>query len=47
MGGWVESGNTVAAIDFFLSDEDRQGFLPGMLDATTYKGVTYALLLEL
>jgi arabinogalactan oligomer/maltooligosaccharide transport system substrate-binding protein len=43
MGGWVESGNTVAPIDFFLSEEDRQGFLPGMLDATTYKGVTYAL----
>ena len=43
LGGWVESGKTVAPIDFFLSEEDRQGFLPGMLDATTYKGVTYAL----
>lgn len=43
LGGWVESGNTVAPIDFFLSEQDRAGFLPGMLDATTYKGVTYAL----
>jgi arabinogalactan oligomer/maltooligosaccharide transport system substrate-binding protein len=43
LGGWVESGKTVAPIDFFLNEEDRQSFLPGMLDATTYKGVTYAL----
>ena len=43
LGGWVESGATVAPIDFFLEQEDRDTFLPGMLDATTYKGVTYAL----
>ncbi len=43
LGGWVESGKTVAPIDFFLEQSDRDTFLPGMLDATTYKGVTYAL----
>jgi arabinogalactan oligomer / maltooligosaccharide transport system substrate-binding protein len=43
LGGWVESGATVAPIDFFLEQADRDTFLPGMLDATTYKGVTYAL----
>lgn len=43
LGGWVESGATVAPIDFFLEQEDRDTFLPGMLDATTYQGVTYAL----
>jgi arabinogalactan oligomer / maltooligosaccharide transport system substrate-binding protein len=43
LGGWVESGKTVAPIDFFLEQADRDTFLPGMLDATTYKGVTYAL----
>jgi arabinogalactan oligomer / maltooligosaccharide transport system substrate-binding protein len=43
LGGWVESGATVAPIDFFLEQTDRDTFLPGMLDATTYKGVTYAL----
>lgn len=43
LGGWVESGDTVAPLDFFLEDADRARFLPGLMDATTYKGVTWAL----
>jgi arabinogalactan oligomer/maltooligosaccharide transport system substrate-binding protein len=43
LGGWVESGDTVAPLDFFLEAEDRARFLPGLLDATTYKGVVWAL----
>lgn len=43
LGGWVETGNTVAPIDFFLGPAERAAFLPGMLDATTYRGITYAL----
>jgi arabinogalactan oligomer / maltooligosaccharide transport system substrate-binding protein len=43
MGGWVESGETIASLDFFLEPADRARFLPGLLTSTTYKGVTYAL----
>lgn len=43
LGGWVESGNTIAALDFFLEDEFKAGFLPNMFEATTYKGATWAL----
>jgi arabinogalactan oligomer/maltooligosaccharide transport system substrate-binding protein len=43
LGGWIESGNTVEPIDFFVDDATRQQFLPGMLDAMTYKGALYGL----
>jgi arabinogalactan oligomer / maltooligosaccharide transport system substrate-binding protein len=43
LGGWVESGNTVEPIGFYLDDATRKQFLPGMLDAMTYKGTVYGL----
>jgi arabinogalactan oligomer/maltooligosaccharide transport system substrate-binding protein len=43
LGGWIEAGNTVEPIDFFLDKPTRDQFLPGMLDAMTYKGSVYGL----
>lgn len=43
LGGWVEAGKTVEPIDFFLDKATRERFLPGMLDAMTYKGSVYGL----
>jgi len=43
LGGWIEAGKTVEPIDFFLDDQTRNQFLPGMLDAMTYKGAVYGL----
>ena len=43
LGGWIESGKTVEPIDFYIDDATRKEFLPGMLDAMTYKGTVYGL----
>lgn len=43
LGGWIESGKTVEPIGFFMDDATRDQFLPGMLDAMTYKGTVYGL----
>lgn len=43
LGGWIESGKTVEPIGFFMDDATRNQFLPGMLDAMTYKGTVYGL----
>ena len=43
LGGWIESGKTVEPIDFFMDDATRNRFLPGMLDAMTYRGSVYGL----
>lgn len=43
LGGWVEAGKTVEPIDFFIDKPTRERFLPGMMDAMTYKGSVYGL----
>jgi arabinogalactan oligomer / maltooligosaccharide transport system substrate-binding protein len=43
LGGWVESGHTIAPLDFFLDDTQKATFLPKMFDAVTYKGAVWAL----
>ncbi|MCB1052012.1 MAG: extracellular solute-binding protein [Acidobacteria bacterium] len=43
LGGWVESGQTVEPLDFFLEDETRESFLPVTLQAMTYKDSVYGL----
>lgn len=43
LGGWIESGKTVEPIGFYLDDATQKQFLPGMLDAMTYKGTVYGL----
>jgi arabinogalactan oligomer/maltooligosaccharide transport system substrate-binding protein len=43
LGGWIEAGNTVEPIDFFLDDATKGRFIPTTLDAMTYRGTTYGL----
>ncbi|WP_257453539.1 extracellular solute-binding protein [Archangium lipolyticum] len=43
LGGWIEAGNTVAPIDFFVDDALRKRFIPGTMEAMTYRGTVYGL----
>lgn len=43
LGGWVEGGQTVEPIDFFLEDETIDALLPGMMEAMTYRETVYGL----
>ena len=43
LGGWIEAGNTVEPIDFFLDKATRDRFIPTTLDAMTYRGTVWGL----
>jgi arabinogalactan oligomer/maltooligosaccharide transport system substrate-binding protein len=43
LGGWIEAGNTIEPIDFYLDDNLRKLYIPTTLDAMTYRGTTYGL----
>ncbi len=43
LGGWIEAGNTVEPIDFYLDKKDRDRFLPTTMEAMTYQKTTYGL----
>lgn len=43
LGGWIEAGNTIEPIDFFLDKEIKARFAPTTLEAMTYKGTVYGL----
>jgi arabinogalactan oligomer/maltooligosaccharide transport system substrate-binding protein len=43
LGGWIEAGNTVEPIDFFLDDATKARYIPTTLEAMTYRGTTYGL----
>jgi arabinogalactan oligomer/maltooligosaccharide transport system substrate-binding protein len=43
LGGWVEAGNTIEPIDFFLEKSDRGRFIPSTMEAMTYQKTTYGL----
>lgn len=43
LGGWVEAGNTIEPLDFFIEDETRERFLDLPLRAMVYRGTTYGL----
>lgn len=43
LGGWIEAGNTVEPLDFFVEDETREQFLALTLQAMTYKETIYGL----
>lgn len=43
LGGWVEPGNTVEPIDFFLDDATKKRFIPTTMEAMTYRGTVYGL----
>jgi arabinogalactan oligomer/maltooligosaccharide transport system substrate-binding protein len=43
LGGWIEAGNTVEPVDFYLDKPTRDRFLPTTLEAMTYQGSVYGL----
>ncbi|HLN58205.1 MAG TPA: extracellular solute-binding protein, partial [Thermoanaerobaculia bacterium] len=43
LGGWIEAGNTVEPIDFFLDDATKGRFIQTTMDAMTYRGSVYGL----
>jgi arabinogalactan oligomer/maltooligosaccharide transport system substrate-binding protein len=43
LGGWIEAGNTVEPIDFFLDNATKARFISTTLEAMTYRGTTYGL----
>lgn len=43
LGGWIEGGNTVEPIDFFLDDATKGRFLPTTMQAMTYRGQVWGL----
>ena len=43
LGGWIEAGNTVEPLDFFLDAATKARFLPTTMEAMTYGGSTYGL----
>lgn len=43
LGGWIEAGNTVEPIDFYLDDALRKRFIPTTMEAMTYRGTAYGL----
>ena len=43
LGGWIEAGNTVDPIDFYLDKSTRDRYLPTTMEAMTYRGTVYGL----
>lgn len=43
LGGWIEAGNTIEPIDFFLDEATIGRFIPTTLEAMTYRGTVYGL----
>jgi arabinogalactan oligomer/maltooligosaccharide transport system substrate-binding protein len=43
LGGWVEAGQTIEPIDFFLDDKVTAQLVPGMMAAMTYRDTVYGL----
>ena len=43
LGGWIEAGNTIEPIDFYVDDAIRGRFIPTTLEAMTYRGSLWGL----
>lgn len=43
LGGWVEAGNTIEPIDFYIDKALTSRFIPTTLQAMTYQKTTYGL----
>lgn len=43
LGGWIEAGNTIDPLDFYLEKGITDRFLPVTMDAMTYKGQIWGL----
>ncbi|HET9554541.1 MAG TPA: extracellular solute-binding protein [Anaeromyxobacteraceae bacterium] len=46
LGGWIEAGNTVEPIDFYVDDALKARFIPTTVEALTYRGSLYGLPLD-
>jgi arabinogalactan oligomer/maltooligosaccharide transport system substrate-binding protein len=43
MGGWIEAGNTVEPIDFYVDDALKRRYIPTTIQALTYRGSLWGL----
>jgi len=43
LGGWIEAGNTIEPIDFFLEDDIVDRFIPSTMKAMTYQDTVWGL----
>jgi arabinogalactan oligomer/maltooligosaccharide transport system substrate-binding protein len=43
LGGWIEAGNTVEPIDFYVDDAMKGKFIPTTIEAMTYRGSLWGL----
>jgi len=43
LGGWIEAGNIVEPVDFYVTDEVKDRFLPNMMEGMTYRQQIYGL----
>jgi len=43
LGGWIESGNVIEPLDFFIDKTTRDKYLPSTMEAMTYRGTVYGL----
>ena len=43
LGGWVEAGQTIEPIDFFVDEKVTAQLVPGMMTAMTYRDTIYGL----
>ncbi len=43
LGGWIEAGNVVEPIDFYVDDALKKRFIPTTLEAMTYRGGLWGL----
>lgn len=43
LGGWVEAGQTIEPIDFFVDEKVTAQLVPGMMPAMTYRDTVYGL----
>jgi arabinogalactan oligomer/maltooligosaccharide transport system substrate-binding protein len=43
LGGWIEAGNTIEPIDFFLDDATKARYLPTTMSAMNYRGQVWGL----
>ncbi len=46
MGGWIEAGNTVEPIDFYVDDALKKRFIPTTVEALAYRGSLWGLPLD-
>jgi len=43
LGGWVEAGSTIEPLDFYVTPDVRDRYLPSTMAAMTYQGNVYGL----